>query len=253
MSLDDLKSRNDLSLDEIVQLMDVETNIKIYKKLLYFKFKAMGFTIIESYSLASIKKSTAYNLEDNWNEGGYNALLPKSGQGRKFKLNGNQLAELELILKTRDKWLVNDIVNLIKEKWKIEYSYVGVKNLLERRFNVKIDNYYDVEQNKIKNSGNLVENFSNLNDDEKKELVNLIGLIKEERNVRVLKKLFYIMFKKLSFSTKLSSHFLSVTTVTGNNWLNRWKKEGYNGLLHKKGQGRKPIFNNEELTILKKN
>ena len=33
--------------------------------------------------------------------------------------------------------------------------------------------------------------------------------------------------------------FLNVTTVTGNNWYNEWKNKGYEGLLRKKGQGRK--------------
>jgi len=75
------KITGDLSLDEINQLMEHEIDVKILKKLYYFRFKAMGFTKIESYKLASIKKSTAYNLEDLWNEGGYNALLRKSGGG----------------------------------------------------------------------------------------------------------------------------------------------------------------------------
>jgi hypothetical protein len=48
MCLENLKSRNYLSLDEIIQLMDAEKNIKIYKKLFYFKFKAIGFNMIES-------------------------------------------------------------------------------------------------------------------------------------------------------------------------------------------------------------
>ena len=57
MSLENLKSRNDLSVDEINLLMDNENNTKMYKKLSYFRFKALGFTKKESYKLAGIKKS----------------------------------------------------------------------------------------------------------------------------------------------------------------------------------------------------
>ena len=252
MYLENLKSRNNLSLDEIVQLMEVETSVKIYKKLLYFKFKAMGFTKIESYKLASIKRSTAYHLEDIWNEGGYNSLLPKGGGGRKSKLNKDQLNELGVILKTKDKWLINDVVNLITEKWSIKYSYNGVQQLLESYFNVEIDNYYAEKQEKKKYIDNFVQNFDNISQDKKGQMELLIEYIKEEKDPNTLKKLTYILFKNLGFSTDVSSYFLSVTPATGNNWLNRWKKEEYKGLLQKKGQGRKPKLSDKEKKRLKK-
>ena len=54
---------------------------KSIKKLSYFWFKALGFSKKkESYKLAGIKKSTAYNFEDQWEAEGYNGLLPK-GKG----------------------------------------------------------------------------------------------------------------------------------------------------------------------------
>ena len=62
MSLENLKSRNNLSLDEINQLIEVETDVKMYQKLMYFRFKALEFSKIESYKLASIKRSTAYYI-----------------------------------------------------------------------------------------------------------------------------------------------------------------------------------------------
>lgn len=252
MCFENLKSKNNLSLDEIIQLMEVETDIKTYKKLLYFKFKAMGFTKIESYKLASIKRSTAYHLEDLWNEGGYNALLRKSGGGRKTKLNENQLSDLGLILETKDKWLVNDIVTLIKEKWNIKYSYNGVQQLLNSYFNVDIDNYYVEKQEKKKHLDNYVQNFDNISQDEKDEIEALIKFINEEKNPNTLKKLIYLLFKNLGFSTDMSSYFLSVTPATGNNWLKRWEKEEYEGLLQKKGQGRKPDLSDENMLSLKK-
>lgn len=252
MYLDDLKSRADLSLDEIIQLMEVETDVKIYKKLFYFKFKAMGFTSVESYNLTSIKKSTAYHLEDLWNEGGYNALLPKYREGRKPKLNEKQMQELELTLKSKDSWLINDVLNLIKEKWNIKYSYNGVQNLLKSHFDVNIDNYYVNRQKKKKYVDNFVQNFDNISQGEKDQIEMIINYIGEEKEFIILKKLFYLLFKNLGFSTDVASYFLSVNPSTGNNWINRWEKEEYNGLLRKKGQGRKPKLNDENIEKLKK-
>ena len=240
MSLEDLKSRSDLSLDEILQLMKVETNVKIYAKLTYFKFQAMGYSKVESYKLASIKKSTAYYLEDLWHAGGYNALLQKSGQGRKTKINEDQMIELGNILKTKDIWVVNDVIELIEEKWGVDYTYNGVHNLLNTHFDVKIDNDYSAMRKKKKDVVNVVQNFDSIDPEEIAEIELIISHIEDEKHFNVLKRLFYLLFKKIGFSTDVTSHFLSITSSTGNNWSKRWEEEGYEGLLHKKGQGRKP-------------
>jgi transposase len=233
--------------------MDNEKDVKIFKKLVYFKFKAMGFTKVESYKLASIKKSTAYNIEDQWNDGGYNALLSKGGQGRKTKLNKKQINELKNILETKDKWLINDVTKLIKDKWGMDYSYNGTQNLLNSHFDVEVDNYYEKVQKSKKDVKILVENFDFTSDDVKNEILNLVSLIDKEKKVDVLKRLFYLLFKKIGFTTVQASYFMSITTVTGNNWQNRWEKDEYFGLLHKEGQGRKPLLNDEMKDIIKKN
>ena len=44
-----------------------------------------------------------------------------------------------------------------------------------------------------------------------------------------------------------------MTSATGNNWYNSWKNEGYEGLLRKKGQGRKSKLSKKQLKELKKN
>ena len=73
MCSEDLKSRNDLSLEEIETLLNDEKDVKVYKKLLYFRFKLLGFTKKESCFYAGLKESSRYYLEDLWEKGGYNA------------------------------------------------------------------------------------------------------------------------------------------------------------------------------------
>ena len=67
-----------------------------------------------------------------------------------------------------------------------------------------------------------------------------------------IKGLYYILFKKLGFSTGLASYILNITTRTGNNWDKRWETNKYEGMIHKVGQGRKPKLDDDMLEVLKK-
>ena len=83
--------------------------------------------------------------------------------------------------------------------------------------------------------------------------LNIISnLMKKEKSVFVYQKLNYLLLRKIGFSNKEASEFMNVTSVTGNNWHNAWKNNGYEGLLRKKGQGRKCKLTEEQLEELKK-
>lgn len=252
MCLDELKSRKDLTLDEINILLDHEKDVKVYKKLTYFKFKRLGYSKIESCQLAGIKENSRYYLEDLWEEGGYNSLIPHYNSGGKSKLNERQQKELKEILQTKDSWIVNDVVELINNKFEKEYTYQGVRSLLIK-LNVTIDNYFEVERKKETNSENLINGFDNLSLKDKEELNLIINKISNEKSVFVLKKLIYLLFRTMGFSNTISSSLLDITRVTGNNWFRQWKKGGYENLKRKPGQGRKPELDDENIEDLKKN
>ena len=122
---------------------------KSIQKIEYFKFKARGFSKDESCELSSLKKSSKYYLEKLWYLGGYNALVLHYGGGRDSKLTDEQLSELKDILNTKDKWIVNDVKKLIKEKFNVNYGYNGVRELLIR-LNVEISNYFQEKARKFK-------------------------------------------------------------------------------------------------------
>ena len=248
MSTEILKSKTDLSLNEINSLLDEETNIKTYKKLQYFKFKLMGCTKIEACKLAGIKESSRYYLEDLWETGGYNALIPHYGGGRKFKLNDNELEDLKKILKTQESWLIKDVEKLIKDRYDVEYGYHGVRNLL-MRLNIQISNYFEIRN---KDENNVLDKINNLPVENIEEIKELSGRINEEKSVYVLKQLSYLILRYLGYSNKQASELYGITTVTGNNWIKKWKNEGYEGLKRKPGQGRKRKLTDDELDVLKK-
>ena len=109
MCTDKLKLRNDLTLDEINLLLAEEKNINVYRKLEYFKFKAMGFSKNESCELAGLKESSKYYLEKLWYLGGYNALVPHYGGGRDPKLGAvNKLGFFFKFVLDNLFWLIYD-------------------------------------------------------------------------------------------------------------------------------------------------
>lgn len=252
MSVENLKSRTDLTLDEINILLNFEKDVKVFKKLLYFKFKEMGYSKIESCNLAGFPESSRYYLDDLWAEGGYNALIPNYGGGRSSKLSDQQLNDLKVKLSEKDSWLVDDVKKLIKNEYNVEYEYQSVRSLLIR-LNVPISNYFEIERENKKNSKNIIENYEDISDENKNEIKEIITQMKNEKSIFVYQKLNYLLFRAIGFSNKESSEFINVTTVTGNNWYNAWKNEGYEGLLRKKGQGRKPKLTKKQLETLKKN
>ena len=147
--------------------------------------------------------------------------------------------------------MINDVKKLIKEQFNVDYSYHGVRELLIR-LNVEISNYFQEESENKNKINNVVENFNDISSDDKKEIENLNDKINEENSIYVIKKLIYILFRKIGFSNKVASYFLSITTGTGSNWLNTWDNNNYEGLLRKPGQGRKSKLNEDEWNELKK-
>ena len=116
-----------------------------------------------------------------------------------------------------------------------------------------IANYFEIEEDNKKISKNVIENFEDITEEDKNEINEIIQIMKEEKDIFVYKKLSYLLFRKIGFYNKETSYFMNITTTTGNNWLNAWKDQGYEGLLRKKGQGRKPKLNKKQLKTLKKN
>jgi len=144
------------------------------------------------------------------------------------------------------------VQKFIKEKWNEEYTIAGVRNLLKTQFNINLrenENTIHELTSKLQSYLKKIENIDVESDD---ELNKLKFLISREQNAEVLKKLIYLLLRNLGFSNKFTSELLSITTATGNNWINKWKNIGYEGLKRKKGQGRKSKLSNKELEILKK-
>ena len=170
-----------------------------------------------------------------------------------IKLNENQLKELKTNILSKNLTSEEDVQKHIKNKWNEEYTLAGVRNLLKTQFNIDLnENVNTIKELTTKLQKHLKElENSDVEDDD--EINKIKFLISREQNAEVFKKLVYLLFRRLGFSNRFSSSLLSITTATGNNWLNKWEKIGYEGLKRKKGQGRKCKLTNEQLETLKKN
>ena len=239
MSLEFLKERTDLSVDELKQLIDDETDVKRYKKLHFIQLKKEGYTTKEAYELANLKKTLAYLTLKQWQTGGYNALIRKPGGGRSAKLNSNQLKELEKNIQSQKFISAEEVQDFIKKKWNVDYTITGIKNLLKSRFNITLNQNKESINELTDRLEKHLKNVEKSEISEDNELNRLKQLISQEKNIEVSKKLYYLILRCLGFSNKFSSTLLGITTVTGSTWKTNWKQNGYDGLKRKKGQGRK--------------
>lgn len=253
MSVESLKNKPDLTINEFNQLINSETDVKIYRKLNFLKLKKEGYSTKDACKFANLKKSIAYLTLDQWENGGYNNIIRKKGGGRSPKLNNNQLQELKKYLNTNKLSSESDIQKFIKNKWNEEYTPAGVRNLLKTQFNINLNenkNTIDELTSELQLYLKDLENRDVQNDN---DLNQLKFYISRETNAEILKKLSYLLLRHLGFTNKFASELFSITTATGNNWMNKWKKYGYESLKRKKGQGRKSKLTNDEIKILKKN
>ena len=194
----------------------------------------------------------AYLTLDQWNVGGYNALLRKSGGGRSIKLNEDQLKELKTNILSKNLTSEEDVHKYIKNNWNEEYTIAGVRNLLKTQFNIDLNENEDTIKELTTKLQKHLKELENSDVEDDDEINRIKFLISREQNSEVFKKLIYLLFRRLGFSNRFSSSLLSITTATGNNWLNKWGKIGYEGLKRKKDQGRKCKLTNEGLETLKK-
>jgi len=111
-----------VTLDEINFLIKHENNSRVLKRLYFVKFRYMGDSVEEATDKIGATKKTGYYWQDDWNKGGYAALIPNFGEGRKSKLIDEQIKKLRTLLENKDYWTTREVLELIKEKYGVKYS-----------------------------------------------------------------------------------------------------------------------------------
>lgn len=73
----------------------------------------------------------------------------------------------------------------------------------------------------------------------------------KEKELRVLNRLYFIRFLYQGYAIEEASEKLGITIPTAYEWLKRWNKSGYVGLVPNFNGGPKPKLSEEEIEILK--
>ncbi|MBC2706644.1 MAG: transposase [ANME-2 cluster archaeon] len=73
----------------------------------------------------------------------------------------------------------------------------------------------------------------------------------KEKELRVLNRLYFIRFLYQGYVIEEASEKLGITMPTAYEWLKRWNKAGYDGLVPNFNGGPKPKLSEEEIEILK--
>ena len=84
-----------VTLDEVNSLIKHENNSRVLKRLYFIKFRYLGDSVEEAAIKVGVTKKTGYYWQDYWNKGGYAALIPQFGGGRKSKLTDEQIDRIK--------------------------------------------------------------------------------------------------------------------------------------------------------------
>ena len=109
-----------------------EKEVFVYRKLLSFLLQKLGYSLEDISKIIGITTETLLTWNKQWNEGGYESLLKKKGQGRKSKLTDEEWAEIKKIMRNRNDWRLPEIADEIETKYGVKYSSQHLSQLLKK-------------------------------------------------------------------------------------------------------------------------
>ena len=151
-----------VTLDEVNSLIKRENNSRVLKRLYFVKFRCLGDSVEEAATKVGVTKKTGYYWQEDWNKGGYAASIPNFGGGRKSKLTDEQINELRTLLENKDYWTTREVMELIKEKYDVEYSQKQIGVILHS-FNMYHSKPYTLDYRKAKNAEEILKKANRIN------------------------------------------------------------------------------------------
>ena len=151
-----------VTLDGINILIKHENNSRVLKRLYFVKFRYLGDSVEESAIKVGVTKKTGYYWQDDWNTGGYAALIPNFSGGRKSKLTDEQIEELKTLLENKDYWTTREVLELIKEKYDVEYSQKQIGVILHN-FKMYHSKPYTLDYRRPENAEEILKKVNRSN------------------------------------------------------------------------------------------
>lgn len=120
-----------ITLSKLDWLIEIEKDKEIVPKLFFIRLRYLGNSVEKATKELGFAKSIGYEWQKKWNENGYDGLHHKLGAGRHSKLRDEQIQELKSIL-DEDFWTIEEVRELIKNKYGIEYSLNAIRKILKK-------------------------------------------------------------------------------------------------------------------------
>jgi len=140
-------------LDEMIKKL--ETDVRVLERLYFIRFQYKGMSVQEASDFVGVTKATGYNWLKLWNEGGYEALIPKFAGGKPSKLSEKELKELKNMLQD-GQFTTKEVHDLIKEKFGVDYSLSQIRRIL-KSMGMKYGKPYTKDYRKPKNAKEILK------------------------------------------------------------------------------------------------
>jgi transposase len=145
------------SVEELqTRIKKLENDLKVLNKLYFINDVYHDVSITESCDKLGITRVTGHNWLNQWNEGGFTALKRKYGSGGQSKLTPEQKEKLSKIIIENEIYGSKQVLELIKEKFSVEYSIRQVERIL-RDLNFGYGKPYTVFSKMPEDTGELLK------------------------------------------------------------------------------------------------
>lgn len=127
-----------------IQITKLETNTKVLNRLHFIKHRYSGYSVEKAAEMVGVSHNTGYIWQRRWNEIGYNGLIPRYAGGKPSKLSDEEKEDLLVKLKLKNHWATNEVRNLIKQEYNVEYSTKQIRLIL-KKFGMKYSKPYPLD------------------------------------------------------------------------------------------------------------
>lgn len=151
-----------ISLERLDWLIKIERNTKVQQKLYFIRFRYLGDSIEEATSRLGVTKRIGYYWQNKWNENGYDGLLHRSGAGRPSYLSDDEILELKTILESKDFWTTDEVKDLVKDKFDIDYCLNSIRKLL-KKIGMNYNSPYCLDYRRPENAEEILKKLRKIN------------------------------------------------------------------------------------------
>jgi len=120
--------------EKLREALNEEKEPEVRWKLSFISLVAAGMKLEAAIAYFGIGIATGYKWIRRWNSEGVEGLRRKKIPGRPPKLSTEELEELKRILKAKPYWSVKEVMRLVKELFRVNYSDEQIRRILVEKW-----------------------------------------------------------------------------------------------------------------------